>query len=156
MKLILYVADEFKTLEGGKTLAVGLFTDRVVVLNIPQSTPPPSQEMPYGVPLGILACLTDLPKAELTGSMTINPPSGKPVISVLACTAKGSIGGATNLSFRFDPFLMTDEGVYTLVFAFEGFENLSETFELRIKRIDDATATPVAMRQIERPVGQPG
>ncbi|MDP2006444.1 MAG: hypothetical protein Q8K45_12265 [Rubrivivax sp.] len=154
MKLILYVADEFKKLEGGKTLAVGLFTDRVVVLNVPQETPPPSHEMPYGVPLGLLACLMDLPTAELTGSMTVVPPSGQVVVSIPSFKANGLIGGSTNVSFRLDPFLMTDEGIYTVVLSFEGLEELSEKFELRIKRIDGTAAPTLFVRQIGKPLGE--
>jgi len=82
VKLILYIADEFKTLEGGKTLAIGLFTDRVVVLNVPSNIPAPTREVPYGIPLGLLACVMDTPATELTGSVSITPPSGSPLMSV--------------------------------------------------------------------------
>lgn len=148
MKFLLYVADEFRTLEGGKTLAVGLFTDRVVILNIPGDAPPPSLEMPYGLPLGLLACVADLPEAEMKGSMKILPPTGEAVMSVPSVTAKGSKGGSTNLVFRFDPFLMTGEGIYTAVLAFDGCGELSETFELRIRRTEGASAPAFVVRQV--------
>lgn len=147
MKLNLYVADEFRTLEGGKTLAIGLFTDRVVVLNIPRDAPPPSQDMPYGLPLSLLACLVDLPAAEVKGSMKVLPPTGDAVMSVPSVAGKGSVGGSTNMIFRFDPFLMTGEGKYTAVLTFEGLAELSETFELRIRKTDEASASAIFIRQ---------
>lgn len=154
MKLILYVADEFKTLEGGKTLAIGLFTDRVVVLNVPREVPAPSQEMPYGVPLGILACLVDLPKTELTGSMHVKPPSGPTVMHVPNISAKGPVGGSANLACRLDPLVMPQEGIYTAVLAFDGFDSLSETFELRINRTDDKAEDSVVIREVTKAPAQ--
>ena len=156
MKLLLYVADEFKTLEGGKTLAVGLFTDRVVVLNVPRDAPSPTAELPYGIPLGLLACLIDVPKTELAGSATIQPPSGATVMRVPSVLVKpATVGGSANVVFRLDPFLMTGEGIYTLALELEG-ESLSETFELRVKRTDDPAAKVAFMQQIEQPERQTG
>lgn len=149
MKLILYVADEFKTLEGGKTLAVGLFTDRVVVLKIPRSVPPPTPEMPYGLPLGLLACVLDLPKAEISGSGSIATPTGPSAMKMPGFSAKGVAGGATNLQMRFDPFLVTAAGLYTLTLSIDGFEPLSETFELRIENVDDSQDAASSVRRVQ-------
>jgi hypothetical protein len=146
MKMLLYVADDVKTMEGGKTMAIGLFTDRVVILNIPASAPAPTQEVPFGVPLTLLACVMDLPATELTGTAKITPPSGIPLMPEQSFQAKGEIGGSTNIQMRFEPFLLSSEGVYTLNLRFDGFEQLSETLELRIKRVDRAKA-PVIVRQ---------
>ena len=151
MKLILYVADEFKTLEGGKTLAVGLFTDRVVVLNVPHDVPSPSSEMPYGILLSLLACLIDMPKAEVTGSATIIPPSGVTSMNVGSVSSKAVVGGSANIVFRLDPFLMTGEGLYTLVLEFEGVEPISDTFELRVKKTDDRAVKRDFIRLTEQP-----
>ena len=148
MKLILYVADEFKTLEGGKTLAIGLFTDRVVILNVPGNAPDPSHETPYGIPLGLLACVTELPTTELAASMSILPPTGSAVMGAKSVSVKGAIGDAVNMLFQFDPFLMTAEGLYTLNLTFEGLDVLSESFELRIRRTDDAKAAPVLLKRM--------
>ena len=149
MKLLLYVADEFKTLEGGKTLAVGLFTDRVVILNVPRNVPPPTSELPYGIPLGLLACVMDLPKAELSGSGSITTPTGPSAMSMQGISAKGVVGGTTNLQMRFDPFLVTAAGTYTLTLSFDGYEPLSETFELRIENVDASQDPTFTVRHLK-------
>lgn len=149
MKLALFVADEFKALEGGKTLAVGLFTDRVVVLNVPRDVPAPSQEGPYGMRLGLLACLLDLPKSELTATVTIQPPSGPTRMKVDSVSVKGLVGGSTNLLFQIEPFLVTGAGNYTLVLDLDGVERLSETFELRVNRVDDPSGQAVPVGALE-------
>lgn len=136
MKLLLYVADEFKTLEGGKTLAVGLFTDRVVVLNVPTDVPEATTELPYGIPLGLLACVVESPTLEVHGTAAITTPSGQPLMPPREIGGQAPTGGAMNFLFHFERFLMTGAGVYTLTVALDGLEPLSETFEIRVQRID--------------------
>jgi hypothetical protein len=156
VKLILYVADEFKSLEGGKTLAVGLFTDRVVVLNIPRDVPPPTREVPYGVPLGLLACVMDAPATELNGLASIAPPSGPSTMSLPRVSTKGPVGGSHNLRFHLDPFLMTEEGNYTFSLEFDGFPRLSETFEFRIRKVDNSATEAVLVQQTVQPLSPAG
>lgn len=156
MKLLLYVADEFKTLEGGKTLAVGLFTDRVVVLNVPKDVPEPTTELPYGIPLGLLACVVGSPIEEVHGTAAITPPSGQPAMPAAKISGRAPGAGAMNFLFRFDPFLMTGAGVYTLTVALEGFEPLSETFELRVQRTDsNSDQGPILMQRLTAPPTPP-
>ena len=145
MKLLLYVADEFKTLEGGKTLAVGLFTDRVVVLNVPRNVPPPSAELPYGISLGLVACLLELPAAELNASGSITTPTGPSAMSLHEIKVKGVVGGSANLQMRFDPFLVSAPGTYTLTLSFAGFPPLSESFEFRIEPVDEPQSVAFTM-----------
>lgn len=141
MNLILYVADEFKQLEGGKTLAVGLYTDRVVILNVPGSGPNPSPELPYGIPLGLLACLTEVPSASQSCTVTIEPPTGAALMRMENVPVKSTVaGGSANLVMGFQPFLMSEAGTYTVALQFENGERLTETFEIRImKAIEPAT-----------------
>lgn len=148
MKLILYVADEFKSLEGGKALAVGLFPDRVVVLNVPRTTPPPTAELPYGIPLGLLVCVLDLPAAEVSGSGSIETPTGPSRMSLQRVTLRGAVGGSANLQMRFDPFLVTAPGTYSFTLSFDGFDPLSASFEFRIEPSDEIQGVAVEMRAV--------
>lgn len=156
MKLLLYVADEFKTLEGGKTLAVGLFTDRVVILNVPVDIPEPTAEVPYGIPLGLLACIVDSPLEEVHGTAVIAPPAGQPVVARAEIDGRSLGAGAMNFLFRFDPFPMTGAGIYTVTVALDGLEPLSETFELRVQRTESKSdQEPILMQRVPAPPPKP-
>jgi hypothetical protein len=50
--LRLFVADQFRTEQGGKVLAIGLYTDNVVVF--PSDAPEPTSDLPLGLELSLL------------------------------------------------------------------------------------------------------
>ena len=60
MKIDLYVADVIELLASGKLVAMGLFPDRKIVLNVPHDAPDPSDEMPYGVNLTLCITISNL------------------------------------------------------------------------------------------------
>lgn len=147
MNGLLYVADNFQILQDGKVLAVGMFADRVVVLNVPEEAPEPSREMPFGIQLGFLMCLRDLPSVKVSGNVSIEPPDGKPLISPFAFSASGSIGGSVNIIVSLNPFLISCAGNYRVLFETE-MGVISESLEIRVERIKQNPAAPVTTTPI--------
>lgn len=60
----IYVADEFRQEQSGKVAALGLYSDNVLVLNVPESLPGPTKEQP--IALDTLCVLVSI--AGLKGS----------------------------------------------------------------------------------------
>jgi hypothetical protein len=113
MHVDVFVADHFDTLQSGKTIAIGLYTDRVIIINVPSDAPDPS-EKPYGIDLSVLVCLTELPAGNHSLEIVIEDETG-----VVVGPAKGSQisitveeGKSSNCIIGFRPFLVPYEGAY--------------------------------------------
>jgi hypothetical protein len=135
MRLNLYMAEQVQMLEGGKVMAIGLFTDRVVLVGVPPNFKP-DKSVPMGVPLGFIACLADV---EADETVTVYPeilsPGGQinPHLRVNPVSVKLTAGRGHNVFFRFEPLLMHEPGVHHLRLRFEDGREFTESFELRLK-----------------------
>ena len=133
MKGLLYVADNFQTLQDGKVLAVGLYADKVVVMNIPIDAPEPSAELPFGISLGLLVCLLELPAADVSGHISILPPSGHAMAPPMSFAVPAQAGRSANIVLATNPFLVSEPGVYQVVVDIADL-HIAESFEIRMTR----------------------
>jgi len=135
MQLHLQIADTFDTLASGKILAVGLFADKVVVLQVPADVPDPSAEAPYATELGLLLTLSHAPATPLQGEVRILPPGGGPAISVIAFDGMVIAGGnSANILTKLRPLLVPAAGTFTVEVQVAG-ETLRASFEIRVLRL---------------------
>ena len=138
MQATLYVADDIQSLAEGKTLMVGVFTDRVVVLNVP----PDAREMvnkgePIGLAsLSLMFTITGLDAGEYVGTPQITLPNGEPSPNQ-AEPSPFSVpkGGAANLLLRFQPFFVVGAGRYDVTVAVDGV-SVSADFEVRLALLE--------------------
>lgn len=126
----LLVADQFRTEQGGKILAIGLYADGVVV--IPSDAPPPTPEMPLGIELSLL--------------VTISGVAGKgPVLVQLGNKPAREMNvelrpfGAANLVLNLQPLLVESFGRKVLTVTFAG-ETHELSFEVRQGEPDENSA----------------
>lgn len=154
MHMQLLIADHFDTLASGKVLAVGLFTDRVVLLNVPADAADPSPEVPFGIDLGLLITLSDTPPGPMAGEISIHPPGSLPPVAVLRFTGIGVAAGyAANVMTKLQPLLVPCPGIFAVHLKL-GDDVWSETFEVRVQRQPlplDLTAAAAAS-QAAKPV----
>lgn len=144
MQLHLLIADHFDTLANGKMLALGLFTDRVVVMHVPAETPDPTPEIPYALELGLLLTLTNAPTTPIHGEVRIVAPgSGPPVGNLRFDALSIRSGDSANILTKLKPLLVPHAGTYT-VEVHAGDEVLSANFEVRIYRMPSVTSDVVA------------
>lgn len=133
MKLSVLIADHFETLSSGKILALGLFPDRVVVINLPlqaDGTPPAP---PYAVELSILCCFTELSSEVADLHLEVIPPEGgKPIARITVPQAAMDQGRSFNVIGKIAPLLASSSGFYA-VKANMGKETAADQFELRIQ-----------------------
>lgn len=125
----LLVADEFRIEQSGKVLAVGLYSDGVVVFTIPKNAPPPTKDTPYGID-GLALLLTvggfvgeTVVKFGLEGGKTLeHKVSLQP-------------GNSANLILNLKPFRVGTFGVKKLNIEMAGTEHTLE-FEVRANFIE--------------------
>lgn len=134
MQATLYVADDIQSLAEGKTLMVGVFTDRVVVLNVPPET---VEMVNKGTPLGLAALalmftITDIEPGEHVGAPRITLPNGEPSPNqVEPSPFSVPKGGAANLLLKFQPFFVIGAGKYDVTVEVDGVP-VSADFEVRV------------------------
>lgn len=135
MSTSLFLADAFEVLQTGKVMAMGLYTDKVMVLTVPAHAPEPSKEQPYAIALALLLCVTDLPAGEYKAEFSIELPSGGVLQNLPFPAARYPVNGAEafNLILKFAPFMAPEVGTYTLL-GRVGDVDFRHTFELREKR----------------------
>lgn len=134
MQATIYVADDIQSLAEGKTLMVGVFTDRVIVLNVP----PEAREMVNkGEPIGLAALslmftITGIEPGEHVGVPRITLPNGEPSPNH-AEPSPFSVpkGGGANLLFKFQPFFVVGPGKYDVTVDVDGVP-ISADFEVRL------------------------
>ena len=146
MKGLLYVADNFQTLQDGKVLAVGLYPDKVVVMNIPVDAPEPSRELPFGINLGLLLCLVDLPSDDVAGKITILPPSGHTLAPAMSFAVQARAGRSANIVLVANPLLVSEPGLYQVVVDIADL-HIAESFEIRMTRQQSSTAALASLAQ---------
>ena len=136
MRMYLHIADHFDTLASGKVLAVGLFPDRVLLIQVPAERQDPSPDAPYGANLGLLVTLSEGPGGPVSGDIKVLPPAGLPAVATLAIPELvASDGRSANIIGMLRPLLVPRAGLYT-VQATLGGEVASGEFEVRIVRAD--------------------
>ena len=146
MKALLYVADNFQSLQDGKVLAVGLYSDKVVILNIPIDAPEPSSKLPFGISLGLLVCLLDLPAEDVSGNISILPPSGHALVSPMTFAVPAQAGRSANIVLALNPFLVSEPGLYQVVVDIADVR-ISESFEIRMSRQQSHTVASAPLAQ---------
>ena len=134
MEATLYVADDIQLLADGKTLMVGVYTDNVLVLQVPpQVISEVSLERPIGLAaLALMFTITDIAAGEHTGAPRITLPDGRPSpnqINVAPFVV--AAGGAANLLFKLQPFLISGAGVYHVTVDVDGTP-VDSTFHVRL------------------------
>ena len=77
MTLHLYIADDIQSLQDGKTLMVGVYTDRVVLVNVPRGFVHDPDAPLASSKLCFLVNVSDLVPGAHTVSLTIEGPSGQ-------------------------------------------------------------------------------
>ncbi len=137
MQANLYVADDIQSLADGKTLMVGVYTDRVLLLNVP---PEVLEKVNEGPPIGLatlslMFTITGLEPGEHTCAPLITLPNGQPSPNAVA---PGSFsvrkGGAANLVWKFMPFFIIGPGKYDVTVKVDGVP-VSADFEVRLAPI---------------------
>lgn len=153
MQLTVHIADSFDTLASGKVLAVGLFPDRVVVMNVPADAPEPTAKVPFGTDLGLLLALTDAPIGSINGEVRILPPEGAPCVGSMPFGGlQIAVGSSVNILVQLRPLLVPHAGVYTVEVQV-GSDVLFGTFEVRINRLPPVGAAPEISPTTERGAG---
>ncbi len=134
MDLHFYVADDFKVMLDGKLVAVGLFPDRVVVLQIGMEAPAPTAESPISVPLVFVACLAGAKDGEFEVSGRITAPSGKVVLDYPKHRTMLSSMASATMILKASPLVVPEPGLYQVVFSI-GRQRLKSSFEVRVARV---------------------
>lgn len=136
MKSFFYLADSVQQLLGGKTIVMGLYTDKVVLFEAPPGAPDPSDALPYGAPsLSLVFALAGLPAGRHEISVRLVGPDGNEYPGMQAAAdLHASAEGSANLILNFTPFRVSAFGVFTLKVTILGTEFI-ETFEIRRRTI---------------------
>lgn len=140
MESFFYVADDVQTLADGKLLLVGLYADRVLVMNIPRSAGVKlSAETPAGIAsLAVVLTLVGLAPGEMTLATRLVLPDGTQSMQQLPDQKlKVVAGGSNNVVLKFSPFIVPQAGTYTLSTAFDG-QVIESRFEVRMRGNDDS------------------
>ena len=136
MQFRLFVADDFRPLADGKTLAVGLFADSVVILHASQAV---IEQSTAGVPLvttlGFLACVTGIEPGEHKFSLSFHAPDGAALPYRLDMSRRVGEDGSANIVVNVQMFEVRTGGAYTVQIAVDDGEPMRETVTLRLKPI---------------------
>lgn len=140
----LFIADYFERLVTGKMLAVGMYPDRTIVLQVPAETSPPSNEQPYASDLSILLTLQDVPDGQHDSHVVIRPPGdGEPSQPLRLPTIKAVSGKSLNVIVNLKPLVIPSAGRYG-VELHVGEEVATCHFEARIAPLTPASSTEPA------------
>lgn len=133
MDVLLYVADDFKVMENQKLLAIGLYPDRVVVLNATsvKSTPPSPDSPSVLEALSFMLCVRGIEPGRRAYSLEVIGPSGK-ATGAIAPPQTGVVppNAPLNLAFRFAPYIVTALGKHVVRLTVDGVV-LDSDFEVR-------------------------
>jgi hypothetical protein len=146
----LYVADEFQTLANQKMLAVGLYADRIVFINIRVGSPRPAPETPAVLEqFALLLNLTGVSPGQRLVTLEIFMPSGKPFTEP-APPKEFAVeeGTSMNLLIKAAPFFIREIGTY-VVKATVDTEAIERTFDLRVKEVPESELKlPIPMKAV--------
>ena len=152
MKLQLLVADTIETLASGKMVLLGVYTDRVIVLELPPDLPdPPVSDHPVGLDLAFLVTITEIEPGSHTAQLKFLDPDGRPVheprpgVQVVA----PELGGL-NILMRRVPMPVRRLGVHKVIVTVDDDEELTASFELRRKVPYAAEATKAPTQRKSR------
>jgi hypothetical protein len=135
MQLRIHIADHFDTLASGKVLAVGLFPDRVVLLNLPADAPEPSVDVPFAFDLDLLITLTGPQEEPVACDVRVLAPGAAPPVANLHAPSLQIAGGSsTNIASKLRPLLVPQAGLFTVEVTC-GDQTLRDSFEVRLKRV---------------------
>jgi hypothetical protein len=111
MKSFFLVADDIQQLAMGKTMAVGIYADHVILLNVPANGP-------LGVPalakLHMMLTVRGLPVGEHDARAEIVLPDGSTAPRILPMKISALPEQAATFIFAFAPFPVPQEGRYLL------------------------------------------
>lgn len=133
----LYIADDIRSESSGKIMAIGLYSDLVVILQIPADAPPATEEIPYG--LGKLVFLINIRGVVGTGPVKIQLAEGGPESTR---TVTIHPGGSANVIVTVQPMLIKSFGVKRATVSFGGHV-LHMEYEIRQQTI------PVGGREMD-------
>ncbi|MBD2222712.1 hypothetical protein H6G33_37975 [Calothrix sp. FACHB-1219] len=136
------VADEFRMEQSGKVLAIGLYSDSVVVLTIPKNAPKPTKETPIGFD-GVSLLLTI---GGIVGetSVRFGLEGGQAIEHRLNLQS----GTSANIIVNIKPFRIASFGVKNVIVELAGSTHKLH-FEVRAKYIEavDDLENYVSIRQ---------
>ncbi|MBL0419016.1 hypothetical protein JI739_01530 [Ramlibacter sp. AW1] len=125
----LFVADQFRTEVNGKVLAIGLYTDNVIV--IPYDSPDPSTEKPLA--LNPLSILINIGGIVGKGRVVVHlHPMGERELEVQLAPL-----GSANLVINFQPLIIESIGRKDVRVTFAG-QTKELTFEIRKATAEEA------------------
>lgn len=138
MEALLYVADDIKSLADQKTLMVGVYTDRVLVVHVPKDDPTPSLDIPIALmKLSLMLTVIGLTPGVYEAQPVLTLPDGSPSPNRIN-PAPFSVqpGGAANLLFELTPFIVPMAGKYKLGITVDGAQgSVESTFEVRFEKV---------------------
>ena len=94
MKSYLYIGDSIQTMLDGRNMVMGLDADRVLNLQVDESTPAPTAAVPYAAAtLSLLFAIADTPPGTYTCKLSLIDAGGRsypsvipePVVVVVTC-----------------------------------------------------------------------
>ncbi|MEY4413271.1 MAG: hypothetical protein RIQ53_564 [Pseudomonadota bacterium] len=136
MRFLFYLADHFDTLSSGKQLAVGLYSDLVVVLNTLPEAPPPTPESPFATDMSMLLSFSELPLGTHEGEVQVLPPGleHRPVAEMKFKCDVTQPDAAINIPLLFRPLLLPAIGMYKVRVRI-GPDEMSAEFEVRVRAV---------------------
>lgn len=145
MRLRLYLADMVEPQANGKLAVLGLYSDLVIVLNVPPGSPDPTPEAAFGTDMCLMLTLSDMRVGPANGEMQVFAPGieSTPVMKVKFSFPIPEDGASANLPIALRPLPVPALGIYTVEVRI-GTEVLIETFEVRV-RIDPAAPPPMLL-----------
>lgn len=145
MKLTLLLADHFESLASGKILGLGLFPDRVVLVD----PAPPGQRL--GIDLCVLCCLTELPAhpADVLVEL-VAPGEDKAQAGLTLPNVAIPAGRSCNIISKYAPLLVGTGGMYTVRVEMAG-QQVSDQFEVRVRPVPLQLAAPDQLSAAKAP-----
>ena len=129
MKVDLLLADEFHQLASGKIMAMGLYTDKSIILAPPLPSLVPKQPEPGVVStngfasLALMLVVSDVEPGPFSVKARVMLPSGQihPAYAFnQEVEAVASEHGSVNVIMRFAPFVVLEFGMYEVTFELKG------------------------------------
>ena len=142
MKIEFYLADFIETLVSGKLVAVGLFTDRVILLNVPFDVPDASKDAPYAFNLSAALCPLVEP-GDHSLSVAVEYPGGDRGPTAPPQSFTTLPGRRINIVVPMNPLLVPMAGEFALIATVDGKETRLP-FELRVQRLPRPEGAPTS------------
>lgn len=132
MHLRLFIADDINQLADSKPLLIGVYTDDILILNVPEVAP---QDVPFALAnLGLVASVTQCVPGSHSASVSILSPSGEPAWQLPELRFEASPMGSANILLRTGPIAVRESGEFSFRIRANDQE-LAYPFEIRIQRV---------------------